>query len=105
VFAISGALSGVAGLLLIAQTGTASPALGITPLIIAFFATVLGGLGSLTGSLLGATVIASLTVVFQSALPTSLGPFRDAFVYGAIVVLLLIRPQGLLVPASARKRF
>jgi branched-chain amino acid transport system permease protein len=103
-FALSGVLAGVGGLLLIAQSGTASPTLGTTPLIVAFFATVLGGLGSLTGSLIGAATIAALTVAFQVGLPGQLRSFRDGFVYAVVVVLLLVRPQGLIVPASARRR-
>jgi branched-chain amino acid transport system permease protein len=65
---------------------------------------VLGGLGSLTGSLIGASAIATLTVVFQSVLPAGLRSSRDAFVYAVVVILLLVRPQGIMVPASAGRR-
>lgn len=103
-FAISGVLAGVASLLFVAQTGTVSPTLGITPLVVAFFATVLGGLGSLPGAVLGAFLLSAITELFQAVLPVDLRAFRDAFVYGLVIVLLLVRPQGLLVPASARTR-
>jgi branched-chain amino acid transport system permease protein len=103
-FAISGVLAGVASLLFVAQTGTVSPTLGITPLVVAFFATVLGGLGSLQGAVLGAFLLSAFTELFQALLPVDLRAFRDAFVYGLVIVLLLARPQGLLVPASARTR-
>lgn len=103
-FGISGFLAAVASLLFLAQTGTVTPALGITPLVIAFFATVLGGLGSLPGAVLGAYILSAFNEAFQAMLPTDLRAFRDAFVYGLVVVVLLARPQGLLVPASARTR-
>jgi branched-chain amino acid transport system permease protein len=103
-FAISGVLAGVASLLFVAQTGTVSPTLGITPLVVAFFATVLGGLGSLPGAVLGAFLLSAFAELFQAVLPVDLRAFRDAFVYGLVIVLLLVRPQGLLVPATARTR-
>jgi branched-chain amino acid transport system permease protein len=103
-FAISGLLAGVASILFIAQTGTATPELGVTPLIVAFFATVLGGMGSLRGAVLGAFILGALSTVFQMALPVELRPFRDAFVYGMVVILLLARPQGLIVAAAQRTR-
>jgi branched-chain amino acid transport system permease protein len=103
-FAISGLLAAIASLLFLAQTGTVSPTLGITPLVIAFFATVLGGLGSLPGAVLGAFVLSAFTELFQAVLPADLKPFRDAFVYGLVVILLLVRPQGLLAPVSGRAR-
>jgi branched-chain amino acid transport system permease protein len=103
-FAISGVLAAVASLLFVAQTGTVWPYLGITPLVVAFFATVLGGLGSLRGAVLGAFILSAFNEIFQAGLPSGLKPFREAFVYGLVVILLLIRPQGLLVPSSARTR-
>jgi branched-chain amino acid transport system permease protein len=103
-FAISGVLAGVASVLFIAQTGTVTPELGVTPLIIAFFATVLGGMGSLRGAVLGAFLLGAFSTTFQMALPIELRPFRDAFVYGLVVLLLLARPQGLIVSAAHRTR-
>jgi branched-chain amino acid transport system permease protein len=103
-FAISGVLAGVASLLFVSQTGTVWPFLGVTPLVVAFFATVLGGLGSLRGAVLGAFILSAFNEVFQAGLPSGLKPFREAFVYGLVVVLLLIRPQGLLIASSARTR-
>jgi branched-chain amino acid transport system permease protein len=37
-------------------------------------------------------------------LPENLRYFRDAFVFGAVIVILLVRPQGLLVARAARER-
>jgi branched-chain amino acid transport system permease protein len=42
--------------------------------------------------------------VFQATLPHDARVFRDAFVYGAVIVVLLARPQGLFAPKSAKQR-
>ena len=42
--------------------------------------------------------------IFQATLPHDARVFRDAFVYGAVIVVLLVRPQGLFAPKSARQR-
>ena len=42
--------------------------------------------------------------VFQATLPHDARVFRDAFVYGAVIVVLLVRPQGLFAPKSSKQR-
>jgi branched-chain amino acid transport system permease protein len=103
-FALSGLLAAVAALLLVLQTGAITPSMGLGPVIIAFIATVIGGMGSLSGAVLGGFVLGSLSVALQAALPVELRPFRDAFVFGAVLAILLLRPQGLVVLRSARAR-
>jgi branched-subunit amino acid ABC-type transport system permease component len=97
-FAVSGLLAGVASILLVAQTGTVTPTLGVNPVLIAFIATIVGGLGSLSGAVLGGYVIGALTVALQASLPLELRPYRDAFVFAAVLLTLILRPQGLLAP-------
>ena len=94
-FAVSGALAGIAAFLLVAQGGSAYPTIGLAVVIIAFVATMMGGLGSLTGSILGAAILGGTTVLLDVVLPESLRPTRDAFLYAAVLLLLLIRPDGL----------
>ena len=103
-FAISGALAGCAALLLVAQTGAVDPTIGITPVLYAFVATILGGLGSLSGAVIGGMVLGILTVVLQATLPTGLQPFTDTFVFTGIFILLMIRPRGLIVPRLSGTR-
>jgi branched-chain amino acid transport system permease protein len=95
-FAMSGALAGVACFVLVAQGGSAYATMGLTPVLIAFVATMMGGLGSLPGAVLGAAILGTLTIVLEAVLPTPLRPARDAFVYGTVLVLLLARPNGLM---------
>ncbi|MEZ5078956.1 MAG: branched-chain amino acid ABC transporter permease [Solirubrobacterales bacterium] len=101
-FAISGAAAGVAAFILVVQGGSAFATMGLTPVIIAFVATMMGGLGSLSGALIGACLLGAGTVAFDVMLPTQLRSARDAFVYGGVLLLLLVRPQGIV--ASRRER-
>jgi branched-chain amino acid transport system permease protein len=103
-FALSGILAGTAALLLVAQTATLFPLMGVNPVIIAFVATVIGGMSSLSGAVLGGFVLGSLTVTFQAALPLEFRVYRDAFAFAAVIAILLFRPQGLVVARTAKTR-
>lgn len=103
-FALSGGLAGVAAFLLVAQSGTVSPAMGTGPVVVAFVATVIGGMGSLPGAVLGGAVIGTLSVGLQASLPLELRSFRDAFVYAGVLAILILRPQGLIVVRSEKTR-
>jgi branched-chain amino acid transport system permease protein len=99
-FALSGLLAAAASILLVAQTGVVTPTIGSSPVLIAFIATVLGGIGSLRGAVLGGFVLGFITVALQAYLPLELRYYRDAFAYGAVIAMLLVRPQGLIVAKS-----
>jgi len=103
-FAISGALGAIVSLLLVVQVGILDYQMGMLPVIYAFFATVIGGMGSLPGAALGGFVVGFVSQVLQALLPEILRPFRDAFVFGIVIMILLWRPQGLLIPASRTER-
>lgn len=103
-FALSGVLASVAAILLVAKTGRLSPDMGVQPLVIAFVATVVGGLGSIYGAALGGLALGVLTVVLQNVLPGELVPYRDALVYMIVILTLLARPQGLIATANLKER-
>jgi branched-chain amino acid transport system permease protein len=103
-FLISGLLAGTVSLLLVVQTGTLDVRMGLMPVIFAFFATVIGGMGSLAGAALGGFVVGMSSVLLQSYLPIELRPFRDAFVFGLVIIILLVRPQGLILTGAAKER-
>ena len=103
-FAVSGALAAVGGILLTIQTGSLTPGMGLNPVLIAFIATVIGGMGSLVGAVLGGYLLGAMTVLLQVALPDDLVPYRDAFVFGLVIVALLVRPQGLVSSPAAVER-
>ena len=103
-FAISGMLAAAIGLILATNSGTADIGMGANLMLIAFIATVIGGLGSVPGAVAAGFLIGGASVVFQATLPHDARVFRDAFVYGAVIVVLLVRPQGLFAPKSAKQR-
>jgi branched-chain amino acid transport system permease protein len=102
-FVLSGLLAGLAGLMWAAQRGSVDPLMGATPLLKAFVAAVLGGLGSIPGAVLGAALLGTTEIVLQAWLPQNLIPFRDAFVFGLVIIVLLIRPRGLLPPPVSER--
>ncbi len=103
-FATSGLLASVVSLLYVTQVGMLTPQMGIQPALIGFVATVVGGLGSLLGATIGGFFIGALTVTLQILLPLELRPFRDAFVFSILFMVLLVRPGGLIVVPWAKER-
>lgn len=97
-FALSGLFAGIAAIFILARRGTVEPAMGFTPVLKAFLATVIGGLGSLSGAVLGGFVLALVEVALATFLPTDLAPLRDAFSLLIVIAILYFRPDGLLAP-------
>lgn len=103
-FAISGLLAGVSSYLIVAQSGSVYPSMGLNALLVAFIATVLGGLGSLTGAVVGGFTLGFLSVALDAYLPPDLRSYRDAFAYSVVIAVLLWRPGGLVIPRTSRGR-
>jgi len=118
-FAIGAGLAAVAGVLYAIQAGQINPYMGFTPVLKAFIAAVIGGFGSIAGAVLGGYVLGALEVVvtalsgigdllpagsvppevrafLQTVLPSSLASYRDAVVFIVLILVLLVRPQGIL---------
>jgi branched-chain amino acid transport system permease protein len=95
-FAISGALAAIAGVFITARRGTVDPFMGFTPVLKAFVASVIGGLGSLSGAVVGGFVLAGIEVFLDATLPEGALPFRDAFSLLIVVLILYARPDGIL---------
>jgi branched-chain amino acid transport system permease protein len=102
-FALSGALAGISAALWVAQRGSVDPLMGFVPVLKAFVAAVIGGLGSLGGAVVGGFVLGIAEVLFQAFLPDALLPFRDAFVLSVVIAILVWKPDGL-VPAQSGRR-
>jgi branched-chain amino acid transport system permease protein len=94
-FAISGMLAGVVGLFWLGRIGSVTPTIGLEPLIVAFVASVLGGVESLVGAVVGGYVLALITVAINTFLPQAVVDYRQAFIFGIVILVLLFRPQGL----------
>jgi branched-chain amino acid transport system permease protein len=95
VFAISGAITGVAALLWFAKVGAITPRSDLEPTIQAFIALVLGGLGSVRGALIGGLTLGALEEVMATTLPSSALGYQPAIVFAAVIAILLARPAGL----------
>jgi branched-chain amino acid transport system permease protein len=90
-WAIAGVLAGLAGLFL-GSYQTANWAMGREPLILSFSIVVLGGLGSIRGSLVAAYIIGFLEVITTSAIDPRLSGLAGLVI---LVLVLLVRPEGL----------
>lgn len=95
-FAISGLMAGVAGILWVAQRGSVDPLMGFLPVLKAFIAAIIGGLGSLSGAVAGGFLLGFIEVFLQAYLPESLLSYRDALTILLVIAVLLFAPQGLL---------
>lgn len=92
-FALAGALSGVAGVLVGTYVGVATPTMGFLIGIKAFAAAVIGGIGSIPGSLIGGLAIGLIEAMAAGYISSAWG---DAIVFAALVLVLLIKPSGIL---------
>ena len=92
-FAIGSALAAVAGILYVSQYESLSPTLGALPGIKAFVAAVLGGIGSIPGAMLGGIILGIIESLSKAYISSDLA---DAIVFGVLVVVLLVKPSGLL---------
>lgn len=103
-FVISGLLAGVVSLFWIGRAGSVTPGIGLAPLLIAFVATVIGGMNSLEGAVLGGYLYGLLFSVISLLLPQSLLDYREAFMFVIVILILLFRPEGLLRGTYAGER-
>ncbi|HEV2036782.1 MAG TPA: branched-chain amino acid ABC transporter permease [Candidatus Dormibacteraeota bacterium] len=103
-FAVSGALAGWAALFYFGSAPVVLPSSGLHPLLKGFIASVIGGLGSLPGAVVGGFLLAFLEVFFQATLPGNLTGYVDALVFVIVILILLFRPNGLLGRQGARGR-
>lgn len=99
IFLIAGSLAGVAGTLLGAKY-TTYPSLRTFYTNKAFICAVFGGLGSLPGAVVGALILGVSEAMISAYVSTTL---RDLFAYFLLIVILLIRPSGLLGKSSEDK--
>jgi branched-chain amino acid transport system permease protein len=98
-FAISGLLAGIAGILWVAQRASVAPFMGFIPVLKAFIASILGGLGSLTGAVAGGFVLGFIEIYSTAFLPEFVQPYKEPFGLSIVIVILLFRPSGL-IPAK-----
>ena len=92
-FAIGSALAAIAGVLLCSAYPNLVPTTGSMPGIKAFTAAVFGGIGSIPGALIGGILLGVIEIFAKAYISTQLS---DAIVFGVLIVILLVKPTGLL---------
>lgn len=92
-FAIGSGLAAIAGVLLCSAYPTLMPTTGSMPGIKAFTAAVFGGIGSIPGAMIGGILLGIIEIFSKAYISTQLS---DAIVFGVLIVVLLIKPTGLL---------
>ena len=92
-FTIGSVLAGIAGVLVAISYPSITPYMGAMPGLKAFVAAVLGGIGSIPGALVGGIAIGLLETFSKAYISTN---FSDAIVFAILIVILLIKPSGLL---------
>lgn len=92
-FAIGSALAGIAGVLLCSAYPTLTPMTGAMPGIKAFTAAVFGGIGSVPGAMVGGILLGIIEIFAKAYVSTQLS---DAIVFAVLIVVLLVKPTGLM---------
>ena len=92
-FAIGSALAAVAGALLCSSYPILQPTTGAMPGIKAFVAAVFGGIGSVPGAMVGGVLLGIIEILSKAYISTQLA---DAIVFAVLIVVLLVKPTGLL---------
>jgi branched-chain amino acid transport system permease protein len=93
-FAIGSALAALAGLFSLLDVPSISPSFGAMPGIKAFTAAVIGGIGSIPGAMLGGILIGIVECVCNSV--PELAPYTIAIEFAILIVILLVKPTGIL---------
>ena len=86
-------VAAIAGVLLCSTVPTLMPTTGSMPGIRAFTAAVFGGIGSIPGALIGGLLLGLIEILGKAYVSTELG---DALVFAVLIVVLLVKPTGLL---------
>ena len=93
VFFVASALAGAAGVLVGLAYNSVHPFIGVQMGIKGLVVMLLGGLGNVPGAMVGGLVLGVLEVLGVAYFASS---YRDAFAFGAVMLMLLVRPEGLL---------
>jgi len=100
VFFVASALAGAAGVLVGLAYNSVHPFIGVQMGIKGLVVMLLGGLGNVPGAMVGGLVLGVLEVLGVAYFASS---YRDAFAFGAVMLMLLVRPEGLLGQRLSRR--
>ncbi len=99
-FALGSALAAAAGVLVALTNPRIDPIMGLLPGLKAFVAAVLGGIGSIPGAVIGGLVMGVAETLVSGYVSST---YRDAIAFGILIVILLVRPTGILGRPLAEK--
>jgi len=103
-FILSGMIAGVCALFWIGRTASVTPTIGLGPLLIAFIATVIGGMSSLLGAAVGGFAYGLIFTMIGVLLPQVLLDYREAFMFLIVMLILIFRPEGLVRAKHTQER-
>jgi branched-chain amino acid transport system permease protein len=92
---VSGLLAGVVAVILTVQTPLVTPDFALRDTIVVLAGVVLGGMNRLLSATLGGFAIGFVSGVLGGALPTDQSQYLPSFLFGAVILVLLVRPGGL----------
>jgi branched-chain amino acid transport system permease protein len=101
-FALGSALAGVGGIMYALKYPQIEPLMGVIPGLKAFIAAILGGIGSIPGAMLGGLILGLAEIMLIAFFPELTG-YRDAFAFLILILVLLVRPTGILGRATGEK--
>ena len=94
-FALGSALAGAGGVMWAAKFPQINPLMGIFPGWKAFTAAVVGGIGNVVGAMIGGFIIGLAEILIAAFFPSLTG-YKDAFVFGLLILFLIIKPNGIM---------
>ena len=95
-FVVASAIAALTGFMWGAKYGQISYNMGFMPGVIAFVAVVIGGIGSIPGAVLGGFLIGLIQIFAVGFLPLGWSVYRDAIVFTLLIIVLLIKPTGIM---------
>ena len=94
-FAVGTVMAAIGGVMWALRYPQLHPSMGLIPGLKCFIAAVIGGIGSISGAVLGGLLLGFMEIMIIAALPELTG-YRDAFAFILLIIVLLVKPSGLL---------
>jgi len=94
-FGTGSTLAAIGGVMWALKYPQLNPSIGMIPGLKCFIAAVIGGIGNISGAVLGGLLLGLIEIMVIAALPTLTG-YRDAFAFILLIIVLLLKPSGLL---------
>ena len=94
-FGAGSVMAAIGGIMWALKYPQLNPTMGLMPGLKCFIAAVIGGIGNISGAVLGGLLLGFLEIMIIAMLPTLTG-YRDAFAFVLLIVVLLVKPSGLM---------